>query len=632
MTVNNKTSWGSATLILLFLLGCQSEGVFDAHSNDSNDSNDSNEGLFPPPEPDFIEPEITRLELTYSNGVLTPIVECTTCVDDSYQYSWQINGAEVGSENTFTYEDEHIGYDKIRIEVTGIDTANQTTKAYSDYKVSVLYDASATEALKTDGSMVTWFNYGKDACTPFDCEIIIGGLLSNNVNAMYTNDLGRAVAAKKIDGSMVAWEMYGSRPGLTHDKADEVASGVKTITLPSQERQFAVLKEDGSVVTLQVEPGYYDGDFISVEDELSSGVKAVYSNSSAFAALKEDGSVVTWGDDSFGGRPSYHSPLMDEYVSVKNELSSGIKAVYSSSRAFAALKEDGSVVTWGGCDYYSGWNGYKDPNTNKYVSVKDELSSGVKAIYSSPNGSAFAALKDDGSVVTWGYGYSGWHGYKDPDTGSYVSVKNELSSGVKKVYANAYGFAAVKSDGSIVLWGTNQASAYTEPMEAFKTIISNRHGFAALQINGAVVMLDGSEMGYIDPRTDKYVSVEDRLNRGIKAIYAHAEIAGFAALREDGSVVTWGGTRPDDSSDYKYDGWMGYRNGSYGEYVSVADKLSTGVETIFATDSSFLATKTDGSVVIWLDSSKEIEEVSRLLEKNIRLVDSSIIDVDVRSN
>ena len=60
--------------------------------------------------------------------------------------------------------------------------------------------------------------------------------------------------------------------------------------------------------------------------------------SSAFAAVKADGSVVTWGRAECGGN-SY---------AVTSELQGGVRHVVGNERAFAAVKEDGSVVTWGG--------------------------------------------------------------------------------------------------------------------------------------------------------------------------------------------------------------------------------------------------------------------------------------------
>ena len=63
------------------------------------------------------------------------------------------------------------------------------------------------------------------------------------------------------------------------------------------------------------------------------------------------------------------------------------------------------------------------------------------------SGHAFAAVKSDGSVVTWGW----------PDRGGDSSgVAAQLSSGVQSVVGNSVAFAAVKSDGSVVAWGEQE--------------------------------------------------------------------------------------------------------------------------------------------------------------------------------
>ena len=103
------------------------------------------------------------------------------------------------------------------------------------------------------------------------------------------------------------------------------------------------------------------------------------------------GSVITWGDSGYGGNSS----------SVSTQLSSRVIEITSSGwtqgwsgpqerAAFAALKSDGSVVTWGGVSY-----------GGDSSAVSSQINSGVEKIYS--NWGAFAALKFDGSVVTWGH-------------------------------------------------------------------------------------------------------------------------------------------------------------------------------------------------------------------------------------
>ena len=56
-------------------------------------------------------------------------------------------------------------------------------------------------------------------------------------------------------------------------------------------------------------------------------------NKYAFAALKQDDSVVTWGGS--------------DSTSVASLLSDGVVTLYCTFSTFAALKQDGSVVTWG---------------------------------------------------------------------------------------------------------------------------------------------------------------------------------------------------------------------------------------------------------------------------------------------
>jgi hypothetical protein len=65
-------------------------------------------------------------------------------------------------------------------------------------------------------------------------------------------------------------------------------------------------------------------------------VVEIFSTVDAFAALRADGSVVTWGNITL-------------YNSVARQLNGAIDVVeiFSTLQTFAALRADGSVVTWG---------------------------------------------------------------------------------------------------------------------------------------------------------------------------------------------------------------------------------------------------------------------------------------------
>ncbi len=87
--------------------------------------------------------------------------------------------------------------------------------------------------------------------------------------------------------------------------------------------------------------------------------------------------VYAWGDPSYGGDWALEY-LYDDLVNVDN--------VYATLRAYAAVKEDGTVVSWGGLGTDSS-------------EVQDQLTDVVN-IYSTFR--AFSALKSDGSLVNWG--------------------------------------------------------------------------------------------------------------------------------------------------------------------------------------------------------------------------------------
>ena len=75
----------------------------------------------------------------------------------------------------------------------------------------------------------------------------------------------------------------------------------------------------------------YGGDSSGVD--LSSGVVNIFNNYRSFAALKSDGSVVTWGDNAYG-------------VDSSSVDLSSVLLRFSLQISIAALRSDGSVVVW----------------------------------------------------------------------------------------------------------------------------------------------------------------------------------------------------------------------------------------------------------------------------------------------
>eukprot|EP00981_Chlorochromonas_danica_P011259 scaffold3828_cov260-Ochromonas_danica.AAC.1 len=78
---------------------------------------------------------------------------------------------------------------------------------------------------------------------------------------------------------------------------------------------------------------------MSEEERLwaSSGVQKVVSSQGAFAALRQDGSVLSWGHGGYGGDMS----------SVSWLLGGGVVELHGGQLSFMAVRSDGLLVGWG---------------------------------------------------------------------------------------------------------------------------------------------------------------------------------------------------------------------------------------------------------------------------------------------
>ncbi len=274
-----------------------------------------------------------------------------------------------------------------------------------------------------------------------------------------------------------------------------------------------------------------------------------------FAALDQNGSVITWG--------------LNNYSSAITSLNLiNVVQIFANDGAFAALKSDGSVVTWGSS------NAGGDGLVNSTANTGPDLSSGVVQIFS--NSSSFAALKSDRSVVTWGLDY-----YGGDSTG--ISLTD-----VAQVFSTGYAFAALKSDGTVVTWGYSSygGNSTGKSLTDVVQIFSNSGAFAALKSNGSVVTWGLDYYGGNGLESTSGTGPD--LSSGVIQIFSTS--SAFAALKADGSVVTWG---------YSSHGGDGLIDSAQ----NTGPDLSSGVVQIFSTSGAFAALRSDGSVVIWGDSS-----------------------------
>eukprot|EP00931_Biecheleriopsis_adriatica_P051464 TRINITY_DN29849_c0_g1_i2.p1 TRINITY_DN29849_c0_g1~~TRINITY_DN29849_c0_g1_i2.p1 ORF type:complete len:517 (-),score=95.43 TRINITY_DN29849_c0_g1_i2:52-1602(-) len=284
----------------------------------------------------------------------------------------------------------------------------------------------------------------------------------------------------------------------------------------------------------------------------------------AFAAVKSDGSVVTWGRQESGGSIS----------GVASQVASGVSSVVGTESAFAALKDDGSVVTWG-CSHRGGDSG----------PVQAQLASGVDHV--SASSCAFAAVKVDGTLVTWGGAENN-------------NVPAALGS-VLEIVGNKRAFAAVTVDGSVATWGYaayggDSSAVHCLISRDVRCVVATQSAFAALKGDGSVITWGHVVTGGDSSR------VRAQISDGVKCVVGNQ--GAFAALKHDGSVVTWGEvTVGGDSS-------------------KVRDQLCSEVLSVTASGCAFAATKQGGEVVTWgrAQSGGDCSAVRGQLARGVQLV------------
>lgn len=263
----------------------------------------------------------------------------------------------------------------------------------------------------------------------------------------------------------------GSLISSRKDQVLSAPSNVKDVT--HNVDSFVILRLDGSVVNW---PSTVNTTILS---QLKSGITKVFASKKgyAFAALKENGSVVTWGKEESGGDSSI----------VAKKLSNNVVQIYPRPNSFAALKADGSVVSWG----------YLIPKQDQ---LDQDLSSGVVKIFGDMYDDYYAALKEDGSLVFWG------------PTSFPTAPPEELKSGVTKVLFKNNSFVALKNDGTVLAGSVGTSQIYLNE-KVFKDIVQiekDEDDFLVMNKDAVIEKVFGSPYTFVPeifiPRTPAKLS------------------------------------------------------------------------------------------------------------------------------
>ncbi len=286
-----------------------------------------------------------------------------------------------------------------------------TTERHSPVKImdgvrSVSAGTHHSIAIKDDGSLWAWgYNelgqLGDATTTERHSPVkIMDGVKSVSAGGSYSIVI-------KDDGSLWSWgDNYWGQlgDGTTTSRYSpvKIMDGVRSVSAGCS--HCIVIKDDGSLWawgdngSCQLGDGTTTGKNSPVK--IMDGVRSVSAGMHHSIAIKEDGSLWGWGANYYGQlgdgtTTSRHSPV---------KIMDGVRSVSAVYRKSFAIKEDGSLWSWG--DNYWGQLG-DGTTTDRHSPVK--IMDGVKALPlgGAPEVSYSIAIKDDGSLWSWGHNYCG---------------------------------------------------------------------------------------------------------------------------------------------------------------------------------------------------------------------------------
>lgn len=266
-----------------------------------------------------------------------------------------------------------------------------------------------TAALKNDGTVWTWgYNgYGQLGIGSWETRVIptqvpgLSGVVA--IAAGYTNTF-----ALKDDGTVWSWGAgwYGQLgDGTSEYRLSPVqVTGIDSvISISAYYYHVLALKSDGTVWAWgsnwngELGDGTWQNRFSPVQVAGLSGITAIAAGTNHSVALKSDGTLWVWGYNGYGqfGNGTWNSSA----TPVQTSILTGITDIAAGGNHTLALRNDGTVLAWGLNEYGQLGNGtsnWSNPNPAAVEGLTEITSLGCGDSYS-------LAVKNDGTVLSWGY-------------------------------------------------------------------------------------------------------------------------------------------------------------------------------------------------------------------------------------
>ncbi|MDI4643544.1 S-layer homology domain-containing protein [Cohnella hashimotonis] len=322
-----------------------------------------------------------------------------------------------------------------------------------------------------------------------------GAWMTFNIASLVRDSINKGKTELVLVLANMRWDAGGQRifqfesSGTNRPQLD-ISYTTSSVQLPVPHARIAAgdgftlsLQDDGTVKAY----GWINGRKIDVPDNLT-GVHSVYASNSCGYAIKAGGSVVALGDG----------------CTVPVEVPNGnVVGLALDGNTSAVLKNDGTLITWGGYAFPEEWGMTYAP---------------FKSI--SGGNSHVSALTWDGDVVSWGSASMGATSVPEdlPETAVIASGINHtlalLPNGtlrwwgpyylepipddltdVAAIDANDNFSVAVKTDGSVVVWGDGGRLQPPAGLGGVIAVAAGRSHIIALKSDGTLVGWGNNQHG-----------------------------------------------------------------------------------------------------------------------------------------
>ena len=183
-------------------------------------------------------------------------------------------------------------------------------------------------------------------------------------------------------------------------------------------------------------------------DAALTGIIAIAAGGNHSLALKSDGTVWSWGSDA-NGQLGDDAALINKPTPVQAATLTGITAISGGGQHSLALKNDGMVWSWG--FDASGQLGNDAALVNQPTPVQVSALTGITAIAGGGNHSL--ALKNGGTVWTWGLDLYGQLGDGGTNFNQPTPVAVATVTGIAAIAGGGNHSLALKNDGTVWSWG-----------------------------------------------------------------------------------------------------------------------------------------------------------------------------------